>query len=181
MRNLALNEMNSKGYFADHAVDDLHWRLSNLMKIRTRITRSEREEDLARWWWRLPPKSANTLHKQHPESGGVFILCWEGNGADARGAGDIYGAEVLYGGAACGAGANAAVFNDTDAEVLWLIIGGPEELEFCRAPNPAMDLSLISSDGPDATAERELAGVQCRLKTKSAYRNASDILNRETR
>ena len=27
------------------------------------------------------------------------------------------------------------VFNDTDAEVLWLIIGAPEELEFLRARN----------------------------------------------
>jgi len=28
------------------------------------------------------------------------------------------------------------VFNDTDAEVLWLIIGAPENWNFCKAQNP---------------------------------------------
>jgi hypothetical protein len=35
------------------------------------------------------------------------------------------------------------VFNDTDAEVLWLIISGPEELEFLQGSKSKMDLSLI--------------------------------------
>jgi hypothetical protein len=40
------------------------------------------------------------------------------------------------------------VFNDTDAEVLWLIIGAPEELEFLQGSKSQMDLSLIYPEDP---------------------------------
>ena len=35
------------------------------------------------------------------------------------------------------------VFNDTDAEAFWLIMGTPEELEFLKGSKSQMDLSLI--------------------------------------
>ncbi len=52
------------------------------------------------------------------------------------------------------------VFNDTDAEVLWLIIGGPEDLEFLQgSKSTGMDLSLIYPVDPKQLP-KELAGVE---------------------
>ena len=49
------------------------------------------------------------------------------------------------------------VFNDTDSEVLWLIIGGPEELEFLHGSKSKMDLSLIYPTDP-IQLPKELTG-----------------------
>ena len=51
------------------------------------------------------------------------------------------------------------VFNDTDAEVLWLIIGGPEELEFLQGSKSKMNLSLIYPVDPKQLP-KELAGAE---------------------
>ena len=47
---------------------------------------------------------------------------------------------------------------DTDAEVLWLIIGVPEELEFLQGSKSQMDLSLIYPGDP-TQLPKELTGV----------------------
>jgi hypothetical protein len=51
------------------------------------------------------------------------------------------------------------VFNDTHAEVLWLIIGAPEELEFLQSSKSKMDLSLIYPTDP-TQLPNELAGAE---------------------
>ncbi|HEX7470380.1 MAG TPA: hypothetical protein VF437_06575 [Verrucomicrobiae bacterium] len=51
------------------------------------------------------------------------------------------------------------MFNDTDAEVLWLIIGAPEETEFLQGSKSQMDLSLIYPVDPKQLP-KELAGVE---------------------
>lgn len=51
------------------------------------------------------------------------------------------------------------VFNDTDAEVLWLIVGGPEELEFLQGSKSQMDLTLIYPEDPTQLPP-ELGGKQ---------------------
>ena len=51
------------------------------------------------------------------------------------------------------------VFNDTDDEVLWLIIGAPEELEFLQGSKSKIDLSMIYPMDPKQLP-KELAGVQ---------------------
>jgi hypothetical protein len=51
------------------------------------------------------------------------------------------------------------VFNDTDGEVLWLIVGAPEELEFLQGSKSKMDLSLIYPTDPKQLP-KELAGVE---------------------
>ena len=51
------------------------------------------------------------------------------------------------------------VFNDSDAEVLWLIVGAPEELEFLQGSKSKMDLSLIYPVDPNQLP-KELAGVE---------------------
>ena len=44
--------------------EDLHWRLSNMMRIpNADFLERTRSEILGARLWRLPPKSANTLHK----------------------------------------------------------------------------------------------------------------------
>lgn len=51
------------GYFLIKP-DDLHWRPSNLMKIpNADYLERTGSENLGARLWRLPPKSANTLHK----------------------------------------------------------------------------------------------------------------------
>ncbi len=52
------------------------------------------------------------------------------------------------------------MFNDTDTEVLWLILGAPEELEFLQGSKSAnMDLSRIYPTDPTQLPP-ELTGVQ---------------------
>jgi mannose-6-phosphate isomerase-like protein (cupin superfamily) len=89
--------------------------------------------------WRLPPRSANTLHKHIRAEEFYFVL--EGLGRLR------VGTETLtvpkHGGVLVGPDQLRQVFNDTDEEVLWLIIGAPEELEFLKGSLSEMDLSLI--------------------------------------
>ena len=63
-----------------------------------------------------------------------------------------------YGGVLVGPDQLRQVFNDTDAEVLWLIIGAPEELEFLQGSKSQMDLSLIYPVDPKQLP-KELDGV----------------------
>ena len=49
-------------------------------------------------------------------------------------------------------------FKDTEAEALWLIVGGPEELELLPTARTKPDLSLIYPVDPKQLP-RELAGV----------------------
>ena len=51
------------------------------------------------------------------------------------------------------------MFNDTDAEVLWLIIGGPEELEFLPGAKTKPDMSRIYPVDP-TQLPKELSGVE---------------------
>ncbi|MFH7813419.1 hypothetical protein ACH0C8_16030, partial [Acetobacter lovaniensis] len=64
-----------------------------------------------------------------------------------------------YGGVLVGPDRLRQVFNDTDAEVLWLIIGAPEELEFLQGALSKTDLSLIYPVNPTQLPD-ELAGMQ---------------------
>jgi len=50
------------------------------------------------------------------------------------------------------------VFNDTDSELLWLIVGAPKELEFLPGAKAKHDMSLIYPTEP-AQLPKELAGV----------------------
>ena len=63
-----------------------------------------------------------------------------------------------YGGVLVGPDQLRQVFNDTDEEVLWLIIGAPEEPEFLQGSKSAMDLSLIYPVDPRQLPP-ELTGV----------------------
>ena len=107
--------------------------------------------------WRLPPKSANTLHKHVRAEEFYFVV---------EGVGRIrVGEETLtvpqYGGVLVGPRLLRQVFNDTESEVLWLIVGAPEaELE----PNQQRDMSLFYPVDPSQLPP-ELKGVDWPPKT----------------
>jgi len=136
--------------------DDLHWRPSNLMKIpNADFLERTGSENLGARLWRLPPRSANTLHKHIRAEEFYFVL--EGTGRIR------VGEETLtvprHGGVLVGPDQLRQVFNDRDGEVLWLMIGGPEELEFLQGSKSKMDLSLIYPVDPKQLP-KELAGVE---------------------
>ena len=135
---------------------DLHWRLSNLMKIpNADFLERTGSANLAARLWRMPPKSANTLHKHVRQEEFYFVL--EGTGRMRVGEQTL--TVPKYGGVLVGPDQLRQVFNDTDAEVLWLIVGAPEELEFLLGAKSKADLSLIYPTDPKQLP-KELAGVQ---------------------
>ena len=134
--------------------DDLHWRPSNLMRIpNADFLERTGSEHLGARLWRMPPKSANTVHKHIRSEEFYFVL--EGTGRIR------VGEETLtvpkHGGVLVGPEQLRQVFNDTDEEVLWLIIGGPEELEFVQGSQSKVDLSLFYPQDP-TQLPKELAG-----------------------
>lgn len=136
--------------------DDLHWRPSNLMKIpNADFLERTGSEHLSARLWRLPPKSANTLHRHVRQEEFYFVL--EGTGR-MRVADETL-TVPRYGGVLVGPGQLRQVFNDTDAEVLWFIVGAPEELEFLPGAKLKPDMSLIYPADP-TQLPRELAGVE---------------------
>jgi mannose-6-phosphate isomerase-like protein (cupin superfamily) len=136
--------------------DDLSWRQSRLMQIpNADYLERTGSENLSARLWRLPPKSANTLHKHVRAEEFYFVL---------EGVGRLrVGEETLtvpkYGGVLVGPAHLRQVFNDTEAEVLWLIVGAPEELEFLPGAPTQPDMSLIYPVDPKQLP-KELEGVQ---------------------
>jgi mannose-6-phosphate isomerase-like protein (cupin superfamily) len=133
--------------------EDLHWRPSNLMKIpNADYLERTKSEILGARLWRLPPKSANTLHKHIRAEEFYFVL--EGVGRLRIGEATV--TVPKYGGVLVGPGELRQVFNDTDDDVLWLITGAPEEPEAKFGTNA--DLSQFYPVDPKQLP-KELAGV----------------------
>jgi mannose-6-phosphate isomerase-like protein (cupin superfamily) len=105
--------------------------------------------------WRLPPKSANTLHKHLRSEEFYFVL--EGTGRMRVGEKTL--TVPKYAGVLVAPDQLRQVFNDTDEEVLWLIAGAPEELEFSQGSKSNIDLSLFYPVDP-TQLPKELAGVE---------------------
>jgi mannose-6-phosphate isomerase-like protein (cupin superfamily) len=144
-----------KSYFLIEP-EDLFWRPSNLMKIpNADYLERTGSENLAARLWRLPPKSASTLHKHIRQEEFYFVL--EGTGRMRIG--DETLTVLRYGGVLVGPDQIRQVFNDTDAEALWLVMGAPEELEFLQGSKSKMDLSLIYPVDPKQLP-KELTGVE---------------------
>lgn len=104
--------------------EDLTWRPSNLMRIpNADYLERTGSELLGARLWRLPPRSANTLHKHVIAEEFYFVL--EGTGRIRIG--DETLTVPRYGGVLVGPSILRQVFNDSDTEVLWLIIGAPDK------------------------------------------------------
>ena len=142
-----------EGYFLI-TPEHLHWRPSNMMKIpNADFLERTKSENLGARLWRLPPKSANTLHKHIRAEEFYFVL---------EGVGRIrVGNETLtvpkHGGVLVGSDQLRQVFNDTETEVLWLVVAAPEEAELLH--DTKTDMSLFYPVDPKQLP-RELAGVE---------------------
>jgi mannose-6-phosphate isomerase-like protein (cupin superfamily) len=132
--------------------EDLSWRPSNMMKIpNADFLERTKSEILGARLWRLPPKSANTLHR-HPKMEEFYFVL---EGVGRMRIGDQTITVPKHGGVLVGPELLRQVFNDTEAEVLWLIVGAPEnELE----PGEALDEKLLYPVNPKQLPA-ELAGV----------------------
>ncbi len=136
--------------------DDLHWRLSEMMKIlNADFLERTKSENLGARLWRLPPNSANTLHKHIWAEEFYFVL----EGVGRIRVGDETLTVPKHGGVLVGPDQLRQVFNDTETDVLWLIVGGPEELEFLPGAKTKPDMSLIYPVDPKQLP-KELAGVK---------------------
>jgi mannose-6-phosphate isomerase-like protein (cupin superfamily) len=136
--------------------EDLHWRPSNLMKIpNADYLERTGSENLGARLWRLPPRSANTLHKHVRSEEFYFVL--EGTGRLRVGETTL--TVPRHGGVLVGPEQLRQIFNDTDDEVLWLILGAPEEPEFLQGSKSKTDLSLFYPVDPTQLPP-ELEGVQ---------------------
>jgi mannose-6-phosphate isomerase-like protein (cupin superfamily) len=136
--------------------EDLQRRPSNMMKIpNADFLERTKSELLSARLWRLPPKSVNTLHKHVRQEEFYFVL--EGTGRIRLG--DQTLTVPKHGGVLVGPDQLRQVFNDTEAEVLWLIVGAPEELEFLPGAKTKPDMSLIYPVDPKQLP-KELAGAE---------------------
>jgi mannose-6-phosphate isomerase-like protein (cupin superfamily) len=149
--NLLNTMMPIDGYFLVKP-DDLHWRPSNMMKIpNADLLERTKTEILGARLWRLPPNSANTLHKHIRAEEFYFVV--EGVGRMR------VGEETLTvpqrGAVLVGPNQLRQVFNDTDGDVLWLIVGAPEEVELL--PGAQFNKSLFYPVDPKQLPP-ELAG-----------------------
>jgi mannose-6-phosphate isomerase-like protein (cupin superfamily) len=139
------------GYFLIRPEDNA-WKVANPMKIPfVDLLEHTKSEILGARIWRFPPQSASTLHKHVKAEEFYFVL---------EGVGRIrVGEETLtiprHGGVLVGPQTMRQVFNDTDAEVLWLMIGAPEN-EF--GPGESFDIKLFWPADP-TQLPKELEGV----------------------
>jgi mannose-6-phosphate isomerase-like protein (cupin superfamily) len=134
--------------------DDLHWCPSNIMKIpNADFLERTGSENLGARLWRLPPKSANTLHKHIRSEEFYFVL--EGVGRIRIGENTL--TIPKYGAVLVGPEQLRQVFNDTETDVLWLIVGAPEEAELQTGAK--LDMSLFYPVDPKQLP-KELADVE---------------------
>jgi mannose-6-phosphate isomerase-like protein (cupin superfamily) len=121
---------------------DLSWRPSNLMTIpNADFLERSGSEILGARLWRLPPKSANTLHK-HPKAEEFYFVV---TGTGRIRIGDDTLTIQQHGAVLVGPQMLRQVFNDTESEVLWLIVGAPER-EF--EPGEAHDAAAFYPTDP---------------------------------
>jgi len=125
---------------------DAHWRRSNQMGIDNTDLAAQLESDsLGARLWRLAPGQASTRHR-HREQTELYIVL-EGTGR-MRVEEDLLTLEPLSS-VLVGPETVRQIFNDTDAEALWLVAGTPREpantLEMSAA-----DLAWAYPDGPRA-------------------------------
>ncbi len=122
------------------------WRASNLMGVlNTDLGRQLESEDLAARLWRLAPGQASTRHR-HPRQVELYVLL-EGIGR-VRVGDDVLTLAPL---SALEVDPRQVrqVFNDTDADALWLVVGTPIEAANTQRMTPE-ELADSYPDGPRA-------------------------------
>jgi mannose-6-phosphate isomerase-like protein (cupin superfamily) len=132
--------------------EDLFWRPSNMMKIpNADFLERTKSEILGARLWRLPPRSANTLHR-HPLMEEFYFVV---EGVGRIRVDDQTITVPKHGGILVGPRLLRQVSNDTETDVLWLIVGAPEK-EF--EDGKTLDQKLLYPVDP-TQLPKELAGV----------------------
>jgi uncharacterized cupin superfamily protein len=140
------------GYRALSAADAF-WRPSNQMQVlNTDLAKQLGAEELGARLWRLRPGQASTRHRHTKETELYVVL--KGTGR-IRVDGDLLTLEPLSA-LLVEPRTIRQVFNDTDADSLWLVVGTPPELANTLEMTPEQ-LADMYPDGPKALPE-ELAG-----------------------
>jgi mannose-6-phosphate isomerase-like protein (cupin superfamily) len=141
-----------EGYFVIQPAE-LKWIPSKMMKTpNADFLERTGSEILGARLWSLPPKSANTLHR-HPKAAEFYFVV-ESTGRMR--VGDETITVPKHGGVLVGPKVLRQAFNDTDEEVLCLIIGAPEK-EF--GPGEPHDMKLYYPVDPKQLP-KELDGLQ---------------------
>lgn len=126
---------------------DLHWRASNQMKIEnTDLARQLEASTLGARMWRLAPGQSSTKHR-HRQTYELYVLL-EGTGR-VRVDEESLTLEGVGSSLIVEPDTVRQLFNDTDSDQLWLVVGAPQEpantLEMT-----AEELAFIYPDGPKA-------------------------------
>ena len=151
--------------------DSLHWRPSNLMAIPNAdyLERTGSAMMGARLW-RLPPKSANTLHRHITSEEFFFVLEGEGRIRVDDRTYTIRKHEGIH----VWPHQMRQVFNDTCEEVLWLITSSPDdEIPKGEKPNLTKFYPVDPRELPP-----ELAGVAWPPDNKSEQGGAGQPATR---
>ena len=136
---------NESGYRVLRAAESF-WRESNQMKVaNTDLAKQLGARELGARLWRLRPGQASTRHK-HPTQEELYVLL-EGRGRIRAGEDllDLEPMDTLL----VDAPTVRQVFNDTDADALWLVVGAPAEAANTLEMS-AEQLRELYPDGPKA-------------------------------
>jgi quercetin dioxygenase-like cupin family protein len=125
---------------------DAFWRPSNQMKVlNTDLARQLEASGLGARLWRLTPGQASTRHKHSTQTELYVVL--EGTGR-IRVDGDLLTLEPLSA-LLVEPDTVRQVFNDTEADALWLVVGTPPELANTLEMTEEQ-LAHMYPDGPKA-------------------------------
>jgi uncharacterized cupin superfamily protein len=135
--------------------DEAHWRPSNQMKVEnTDLAKQLGAQTLGARYWRLRPGQASTKHRHRTQDELYVVL----DGTGRMRIDDEVVTLPPLSSALVETQHVRQLFNDTDADVLWLVVGAPPEpantLEMT-----ADDLAYYYPDGPKALPP-ELGGGQ---------------------
>ena len=128
------------------AADDAFWRPSNQMGVlNTDLAKQLSATELGARMWRLTPGQASTRHRHRTQQELYVVL--EGTGR-IRVDGDLLTLAPLSS-LLVGPGSVRQIFNDTDADALWLVVGAPVEAANTLEMTPEQ-LAELYPDGPKA-------------------------------
>jgi quercetin dioxygenase-like cupin family protein len=128
-----------------HAAD-AQWRPSNQMGVlNTDLAKQLEARSLGARLWRLAPGEASTKHRHTTQTELYVVL--EGTGR-IRVGDELFTLDALSSALVAPAEVRQ-IFNDTDADALWLVVGTPPELANTLEMTPEQ-LAATYPDGPRA-------------------------------
>lgn len=127
--------------------EDAHWRESNQMRVpNTDLAKQLEATALGGRLWRLRPGQASTWHR-HPQQEELYVLL-EGRGRIRVGEEslELGRLDTLL----VEPDTLRQIFNDTDEEALWLVVGAPPEAATSTLDMSEEQLRWMYPDGPRA-------------------------------